>query len=402
MQNFRKHKTWLFISIFFVLISFVVSCGGTVNLVEAHSFSNLVVDGDTLWFGAGYKLYRVELSQQTATLVLDTDDVIIDHVKIDGRKLFFAGSSEKKNVVWALDLDNEKILWTHEFSRSRGFLAGSSGLSIPPLITNEVLLIGEVDRLYALEKSSGDLTWKIEDNWFSEFPPILADDQLIYGIDKVVDQGTQDNNTIIIADPSSGETIRTISMPGYIGGISAINEKCFFVKEDLDPDPKSVEMSGAHRIRLNCMDFYSGEVFWYLEEEDYLRESQIAFHNGLVLDVFGGQLFALDEQSGNILWISQQLDKDFSYRNPQVVEELEWIALETYPHDKVIFLELKDGKLRNEELVNLLSSPIFIGQEAIYGITNAIVRVDIVTGNVIWSIPVDSHYFKRQSNYDFD
>lgn len=407
MQTSRKQKIWLLISILFILIItiFVIisafSFSSTTDLVEERSFSNLVVDGDLLWFGAGHKLYRVEQNQQIATLIFDTGDVIIYHVQIDGKKLFFAGSSDKKNVVWALDLDNEKILWTHKFSRSRGIFVGSSGLSTPPMITNEILLIGEIDRLYALDKSSGDLKWKIDDNWFYEFSPILANGQLIYGVDKFGNQGTQNNNTIIIADPSSGKTIRTISVPGYLGGIPAIHGNCFFVKEDLDPDPKSINLSGAHRLRLNCMDFYSGEVFWYVEGQAYLRKSKVGFHKGLILDVFGDQLFAIDEQSGDILWASQELDKDFNYRNPQIVEKIEWIALESISStNKVIFLELSDGKLRNEELVNLLSSPIFIGREAIYGTTNAIIRVDIVTGNVVWSIPIDSHYLTR--HYDND
>ena len=402
MRIHRRNQFLFFIGILVILTIPALACFGTSELVDAHNFSNLVTDGDALWFGAGYKLYRVDLNQQTAKLVYDADDVHIYYVQIDENRLFFAGSSEKENKVWALDLDSEKILWTHKFSRSRGFQLGSSGLSTPPLITDEILLTGEIDRLYALDKISGDLKWKIDDNWFYEFAPILVNGQLIYSADKFGDQGPQANHTIIIADPSSGRTIRTISMPGYLGGIPSIHGNCFLVKEDLDPDPKSIELSGAHRLRLNCMDFHSGEVLWFVEGEDYLRDSQIGFYNGLVLDVFYNQVYAIDEKSGDILWKSEELDDEYYlYQNPQVIENLGWVALEAYsgPY-KVIFLELADGKLREEELTNLVSSPIFIGHEAIYGTTNALVRVDIVTGAVIWSIPVDSHYFVRR--YDND
>ncbi len=402
MQIPRKRNSWFFIVILAVFISPTVACVGTGDLVEAHSFSNLVMDGDTLWFGAGYKLYRVDLNQQTATLVYDAKNVRIYIVQLDGDRLFFAGSSDKKNVVWALDLNSERILWKHELNRSRGFLISSSGLSVSPLVTDELLLIGEIDRLYALDKSSGDLKWKIDDNWFYEFAPILANGQLIYSADKFGDQGPQANRTIIIADPSSGQTIRTISVPGYLGGIPAIHGDCFFVKEDMAPDPNSYGLSGAHRLMLNCMDFSSGEVLWSVEGEDYLRDSQIGFYNGVVFDVFYNQLFAIDEQSGDLLWKSQELDDEYYlYRNPQVIEKLDWIALEAYGGPlKVIFLELADGKLRDEELVGFLSPPIFIGQEAIYGTTNAIVRVNIVTGEIIWSIPVDSHYLTRRRDND--
>jgi outer membrane protein assembly factor BamB len=395
MQTSRNRKLWFFIiGLLVALCVLAVAWVDRANLVEAHSFSNLVMDGDTLWFGAGYKLYRVDLNQNTPTIVYDTDNVVISFVQIDGTKLFFGGSSERQNVVWSLDLDSEKILWTHKFSRSRGFFIQSGGFLMPPLITNELLLVGEADRLSALDKSTGDLKWKIK-NYFYGLTPILANDQLIYSLYIFGDNATQTNRTIVIADPSSGKTIRTISTVGNPGGIPTVHGNCFLVKEDLSGGPGGV-------LRLSCLDFQTGKVLWFVEGEDYLRDSQIGFYNGLVFDVFYNQVFAIDEQSGNILWKSQELDDEYYlYRNPQVIENLGWIALEAYsgPY-KVIFLELADGKLRDEELINLVSSPIFIGQEAIYGTTNALVRVDIVTGQIIWSIPVDSHYLIRR--YDND
>ncbi|MEW5941475.1 MAG: hypothetical protein AB1750_17555, partial [Chloroflexota bacterium] len=180
MHPSRKRKFWCFVGILVFSLLPATACFSTTELVEEHSFSNLVVDGDNLWFGAGYKLYRVDLSQQTATLVYDTDDIQILFAQIDGNKLFFGGSSEKLNVVWSLDLDSEKILWTHEFSRIIRF---SSGFTTSPVITNELLLIGEIDRLYALDKNSGDLQWTIKKNWFysNVLTPIQVNGQLVYG-----------------------------------------------------------------------------------------------------------------------------------------------------------------------------------------------------------------------------
>jgi outer membrane protein assembly factor BamB len=385
-----------------LLFLFTIACqSSTVEYVEKHSFSNLESNDNKLWFGAGYKLYHVDLIQQTVTLIYDTGDVKIIFVRIDGDRLFFGGSSEERNVVWSLDLESEKILWTHEFSRNRGFLVGSSGLSVSPLITGELLLVGEIDRLYALDKGNGDLRWEIDNNYFYELAPILINDQLLYSIDRPGDKTPQANRMLAVVDPSSGKTIRTISQPGYLGGIPVDHENCFFIREDMAPDPKSISMSGAHRILLNCIDVSSGEIIWSVEGEDYLRDSQIEFYDGLVIDVFYDEVVAIDEQTGSVLWRSEGLDKDYAaYKNPQVIEKQEWIALETTYANKIIFLELANGKLRSEELENLVSSPIFIGQEAVYGTTNAIVRVDIVTGDVIWSIPVDSHYLAKQYPYD--
>jgi outer membrane protein assembly factor BamB len=398
LQVSRTQYSWFRIGVLVSLLLLIVGCRETTNWKVEHSFSNLTIDGDTLWLGAGYKLYHVDLNRQTATLAYDTGDVRISFVQVDGERLIFGGSSDKKNVVWSLDVDSEKILWMHEFSRSRGFLIGSSGLSTGPLVTNELLLIGEIDRLYALDKNSGELKWKIENNLFYTLTPILANEQFVYSAYKPGEKGPQANHTIAIADPSSGKTIRTIFMPGYLGGIPAVHGNCLFIKEDLDPEPTGVNLTDAHILRLNCMDFHSGEILWSVEGRGYIGSSQIGFHNGLVFDVFSDQLFAINEDLGTILWKSRELDKN--YYNPQVIGDLDWVALETNFPGKVIFLELETGKVLDQELVNVLSTPMFIGHEAIYGTTNAVVRIDIVTGETIWSIPVDSHYLARQYKDD--
>jgi outer membrane protein assembly factor BamB len=399
LQIPRKQYSWFKVGVLFLLL-LLVGCRETTNLVVKHQFSNLVLDGDTLWFGAGYKLYRVDLNQKTATIAYDTGDVPIFFVQIDETRLFFGGGRPWKKVIWALDLNKEKenILWSHEFSEQ---LSSSSAHLSPPLINKEVLMTSTLDELYAFNKVTGYLMWKIDKNRFDSLvlTPILANDQLIYGVYKFDEKGTKANNTIAIADPTTGETNRIITMPGYLGGIPAVHGDCFFVKEDLDPDPTGVNMTDAHVLRLNCMDFHTGEVLGSVEGRGYIGNSQIGFHKGLVFDVFVDQLFAINEDLGTILWKSRELDKSY-YNNPRITGDLNWIALETDFPGKVIFLELETGKVLDQELVNVLSSPIFIDHEAIYGTTNAIVHVDIVTGNLIWSIPVDSHYLTE--HYDSD
>jgi outer membrane protein assembly factor BamB len=216
----------------------------------------------------------------------------------------------------------------------------------------------------------------------------LSNEQLIYGVDRLGDE-PQSNHTIAFADPYSGKTLRTISLPGLIGGTPAVHGDCLFVKDEGEPQ--------GDNLQLNCIDLNSGEIVWFVRGNGYAEESQIGFYNGQIFDVFYDQLFAIDERSGTLVWKSPRSDHE-KIVNPQVVDDLGWIALETLDTGKVIFMDLETGKRQDEVLLDLLSSPIFIGHEAIYGITNAVVRVDIVTGKTIWSIPVDSHYFTEEYN----
>ena len=108
------------------------------------------------------------------------------------------------------------------------------------------------------------------------------------------------------------------------------------------------------------------------------------------MDVFANRLCAIDEKSGALHWQSPALEA--AVQNPQVVEDMGFIALEVPASKKIVFLESTTRKLREEALHSVLSSPVFIRRDAIYGTTKAILRVEIGTGSVIWSIPVESQY----------
>lgn len=384
MKSLKTLRTRSLISFLLILLFSAISCIGSTTLVDAHGFSNLVLDKDVLWVGAGYKLYKIDLNQKIANLVYDTEGVVISFVQIDGKRIFFGGNpspSGRKSVVWSLDIVSQNIAWKHEFD-----INSSGGVIVtPPIVGNDTFLIGFRQTLYALDKFNGEEKWKIEKHWFGTgelLTPILFDEQLIYGPYSIDEHGPQTDHTVAFANPSSGEIFRKFSMPGRLGAIPAIHGNCLFIKDEID--------STRNDLRLNCIDIKSGKIIWSTGGDGYPELSHLGFYDGWVFDIFADQLFAMDERSGTIYWKSPSLDE--TIKNPQVIKELNSVALETPDSNQVVFLDLETGELKNEKLLSVLSSPLFIGQEAIYGTTNAIVCVDIMTGNIIWSIPVDSQY----------
>jgi outer membrane protein assembly factor BamB len=385
LKDLKTKPTWILISALLVLLLSIISCIGNANrVVDVHGFSNLVLENESLWFGAGYKLYRVDLDQQSATLVYDSKNVLISFVQSDGERLYFGGDpypNGRKSVVWSLDLESGNIIWEHEFDHN---LAGGL-IATPPLVGKDIFIIGFRRNLYALDKFSGEEKWKVENHWFGTgelLTPILVDEQLIYGPWEIGKNGPQSDHTIAFADLSSGKTLRTIFIPGRLGAIPAIHGNCLFVKDEID--------APRDDLQLNCVNLDSSEIVWSTGGDGYGESSYLEFYNGWVFDVFSDQLFAMDEQTGTIYWKSPNLDE--TIRNPQVIEGMNSIALEALDSRQVIFLDLETGVPKDEKLSDVLSSPIFIGQEAVYGTTNAIVRVDINTESVVWSIPVDSQY----------
>lgn len=395
LETSRTRYAWLLVIALALSLLFAIGCSRKSMLEEAHGFSNLVLDKGTLWFGAGYKLYRVDLDQQIATILYDTNDVVISFVQIDGKRLFFGGHhspSGGEGVIWSLDLDNESIAWRQEFKDNwwRGRIATTS------LIDEEMIIVGTRTALYGIDKARGDVKWKIEDNWFGTgelLTPILADGQLFYGIANEYFGGDESvsDRTIAIADPSSGMTLKTISMPGKLGAIPTVHGDCLFIKDyQYYRRDNTNKLHWIGELRLNCLDLSSGTIIWSFQGNGVPAPSQISFYNGMVLDVFANRLYAIDEQSGVLHWQSPSLEA--ASRNPQVIEDLGVIALEVPTSKKVIFLDVATGEPRGKTLHTVLSSPVFVDREAIYGTTNAIVRIDTSTGNVIWSIPVDSKY----------
>jgi len=381
-----------------VPILFTVSCSDKSTLEEAHGFSNLVLDEGMLFFGAGYKLYLVDMNRRSAELIYDTNDILISFVQIDGKRLFFGGHCSptprgSSGMVWLFDLDNMRIVWKQKVKDDWGW---GGRIVVPPLIEKEILIVGTRTALYGINKTNSDIKWKVEKNWFGGgelLTPILSSGKLYYGIADGSFGGNEStsNRTIAIADPTSGKILRKILMPGRLGAIPSIVGDCLFVKDHQYYDrDKSGKLQWIGMLRLNCLELSSGMTRWSFPGSGVPVSSKIRFYKNLIFDVFADRLYAIDEQSGILHWRSPCLEA--AVRNPQIIEDLGVIALEVPAAKKVVFLDSVTGEPRDEALHDVLSTPIFVGSEAIYGTTNAITRVDINTGNVIWTIPVNSRY----------
>src|SRR5687768_6602793 len=97
-------------ALFFLLLA-IIGCSIGPKPITVHGFSNLVLENNVLLFGAGYKLYQVDLNQQIAKVIYDTKDVVISFVQIDNKSLYFGGinSLEGGSTIWSFDLGNASV-----------------------------------------------------------------------------------------------------------------------------------------------------------------------------------------------------------------------------------------------------------------------------------------------------
>lgn len=376
------HYSQLIILLFLVLL-ITNSC--SVKPGEAHGFSNFIIDGSTVWFGAGYTLYQIDSQKGAVIFKQSFEDVTITHIAMDGKRLYFGGHHSpdgNETVVWSFDLESKTVLWKQSFpSQLRG------KIMTPILVYDDILIVSTRTRLHGLNINSGKPEWVIKGIYFgssNEATPFIANGQLIYGINSVVRSSP---STIVIADPTSGKTIKTIMMQGEIVGNPSEHNGYLYVKHY---QPSFNNPNNQNVLFLSCIDLNTEERLWTYQSYGVPRSSYFGFYRELILDSSADRLYALDVASGSLYWKSSGLGT--AIINPYVIDDLGKIAVEAPRQKKIYFLDITTQEPAPIFLDNVYSSPVFIKREALYGTEAGVKLVNLVTGEVIWSIPVESRY----------
>lgn len=367
-----------------LLLVLLVASGCFTRKGQAHSFSNFLMDGNALWLGAGYHLYRIDMEKGVVTLTRQFDDVIITHIAKDKDRVYVAGHHSpygNEAVIRALDPTSGDILWEQSFK------APLSGTLMSPLLLHEDILIVSVrNSLRGLNTANGEVKWRLSGIYFGleGMDPVIENGYLIYGYNSA--SGSSESK-VVIADPASGETIRSIPMSRQITGSPAQQDECFYVTEY---ESSFDSPSGENTLFLNCMDLSTAATLWTYSSVGVPDSSRLTFYNGLILRTSADQLHVLDAKSGSLQWQSPPI-KSWVI-NPQVVDDLNLAALEAPNQKKVYFVDINTHELQTITLEEVRSSPLFIGKDALYGVKNTVFRTDLSTGKTIWSVPVDSQY----------
>lgn len=379
-----------------ILIAFVAGgCLAAPATVDVTGFSNLVVEDNTLWFGAGYKLYRADLEHRNAAVVFDAKDAVITFVTVNGDQVVFGGYrpiGRDEGVMWMYSISRGVILWERTFRENWW----GNAFVEPALIANEIVVAVTRTALYGVDVSSGDTRWRIEHDWLGDgesLMPVLENGHVLYAQpgEYVSELGSRANGTLYMVDVDTGEVTSLVSVAGTLGAIPAIHGQCLYVKDYQYYRRSSVgELDWASRLTLNCLDTRSGGSIWTFSRTGVPAPSRPAFHDGVVIDVFANRVVALDESTGSQVWEAGALE--VAGRNPQIVRELGAVVVELPAAEKLVFLDLSSGELLGPVMEHVMTTPVFVGQNVVYGSFEDIAVADASSGAVTWSIPVDNHY----------
>ena len=138
------------------------------ELRESKHISNFALDGDNLYFGAGYHLYRLNLSSPSIRAVFTTDRILVDQPIIADEVAYLGGSSyvdqrknhgEKQGLL-AVDLQSRKVQWKFPLG-----VGGYGTYGTFPVLADDRIIVCARQHLHSLERRSGKEVWKL-DNWF--------------------------------------------------------------------------------------------------------------------------------------------------------------------------------------------------------------------------------------------
>src|SRR5919198_3680219 len=138
------------------------------ELRGAHHISNFSPGGDQLYFGAGYHLYRLNLTTRSVETVYTTDRILVEQPIIADGVAYFGGSScadrqghsgEKQGLL-AFDLQGHKLLWKFPLG-----VGGYGTYGTYPVLAGDRILVCARQHLHCLDRKSGEEAWELE-NWF--------------------------------------------------------------------------------------------------------------------------------------------------------------------------------------------------------------------------------------------
>jgi outer membrane protein assembly factor BamB len=197
---------WRTVISILVLTCLLASCRSPLTFLREvrkdQNVSNFTLADDSLYFGAGYNLYRLDLSSRLIEKIYATDRAKVEQPVIADRTVFFGGLSGVDKHGWsgedqgffAVDLESRKVHW--KFSMASGY--GTYGTY--PVLARDRILVCSRWHLHSLDQKNGKEAWRI-DNWMGSTGdtvtvPYIFDDHTYFKISEehVAASQTTDEN----------------------------------------------------------------------------------------------------------------------------------------------------------------------------------------------------------------
>ena len=299
--------------------------------------------------------YRIEIdeSDPEPTPVLwsyETGDEVWSSPEVSGG-VVYVGSSDD-NRVYALDRSTGDLIWSYE----TGDLVFSS-----PAVSGGVVYVGSYDsHVYALDASTGDLIWSYETG-----DRVLSSPAVSGG---VVYVGSGDSHVYAL-DASTGDLIWSYETGDHVYSSPAVSGGVVYV--------------GSGDSHVYALDASTGDLIWRYETGGHVTSSPAVSGGTVYVGSFDTRVYALDGSTGDLIWSYETGAGVFS--SPAVSGGLAYVGSWD---NRVYALDASTGKLiwSYETGGDVTSSPAVSGDVVYVGSEdNRVYALDSSTGDLIWS-----------------
>ena len=377
---------------------------GFFRIREAKNVSNFTLADDSLVFGAGYNLYRLNLSTRLMERIYATDRVIVEQPIIADGTIFFGGRSGVDKSGWrgedqgffAVDLESRKVQW--KFSMAGGY--GTFGTF--PVLAGDRILACSRWHLHSLDRKTGKEIWRV-DNWMGS-----TGDTIPY---------VSDNHAyFVIAEEHVAASQKTDENDGHWAEVDleSGNRSIFHIAER----PGTYEDSNGQGIgtlfdgviygnsrvdRFGALDLRARRLLWEFPTDTHIKPVVL---NGKVFLVRNEEIQSLDQRTGKTIWtqpligISSPIanaDQDFArsrfeeYHARRVATDGRILIVQGSTAIAALDPETGIEKWRTEMASSSTPvTPLLVGQNVfvLSEIDCSIVALDILTGKELWRIGI--------------
>jgi outer membrane protein assembly factor BamB len=280
----KKSRVWIFFALAFISL-FLAACSGGV----VESWPGVSVAGDTVYLSNGPQIYQIDLERGLekwrfpekadnktsyyAPVVLTQDDQLLvgsyNHnfysIQAGGAQInWLFEEAEDRYISKALLLNSQVFVGSADGNLYVLDLEGNLRWSFTteaaiwgsPISDGEVIYVASMDHyIYAFDPQSGDLIWKTEDlgGQLVASPALSPDGRLYIGAFGSRTENVERSSRLVAVDSSNGQILWSTSTRGWVWSTPMLKENMLYF--------------GDNEGFVYALNAQTGDVLWQVQPD---------------------------------------------------------------------------------------------------------------------------------------
>jgi parallel beta-helix repeat protein len=293
-------------------------------------------------------------------------------------------------TVYALHVNTGDILWSYDIQ----------GIPSQPVIANEMVFVsvkffgGGGDYIvYCFDIHSGDKLWDwhansiewLEDQFTSyDASPVTAANNGVYFI---LNSYGGDTNFVFSLDDGSGDLIWNANIT---------DSRNYYINASLAVTDDRIFYSTNHY--LWCLNEVNGDILWnfHLDQLIFYSAPSVSEDKVFIGNDYSPDFYCLNVTTGDVIW-QQTFNQDYTYMTPSISDDKVIVAANEAMGfgDPIYALDVNSGNVlwRDDYLALVISTPAVADNKVFCTHSNGTIRaLDLNNGNFLWKFTASDTY----------